>query len=267
MRLLVSCCNHNGTLYLVDGDDVQIVFPSACTGLSRRGDGFYVAHPTGVMLFDANLVRQKGRDSPAMADIHDVKEDSAGNVLVVEAARNRVGCWSPDWQMVSAWAPTAHEHDACHLNSIVFHDGALLVSMFDMKGRGPPWARRLHGVIAKVEQSGTVPFTPIWRHIQHPHSLVVADGDLWWCDSRRCRVMRNGVEVARLPAYTRGLAVTKDWVIVGQSQSFNHPASFKRPGTCSIWYYPRKAGDLGEPIVVELPSTEVYDIIAIGGYD
>lgn len=122
-------------------------------------------------------------------------------------------------------------------------------------------SRGKRATIAEANPLSPGEFKPLWTGVEHPHSLVAVDGELWWCDSRRCRVMRNGTEVARLPGYTRGLAVTQAWVAVGQSRSDNHNVKFEGYGSCGVWCYPREGGGLGEPLVVELPSTEVYDVL------
>ena len=243
---------------------VEAVLPLPCTGIARGHRSIYIGHPDGIRAFGPDLRRAAEADLEIPgSDVHDVKVSPAGDLVVAETGLNRLACYTGTGAAVSVWTPTVEGADRCHLNSTTFLNGALLVAMFDAEGRGEPWGERLDGVIAEANLLRPGEFKPLWAGVEHPHSLVAVDGELWWCDSRRCRVMRNGTEVARLSGYTRGLAVTEAWVVVGQSRSDNHSVKFEGFGSCAVWCYPREGRGLGEPLVVELPSTEVYDVLPI----
>lgn len=270
LTLLVSCCNRDGALWLVQINHgrfeprVEAVLTSPSTGIGRGRNGIYVGHPEGVRAFGPDLSRAPEADLELRgADVHDVKVSPSGDLMVVETGRDRLASYAAGGAASSVWTPTAEGADRCHLNSTTYFNGSLLVAMFDAEGRGEPWGERLDGVIAEANLQRPGEFKPIWRGVKHPHSLVAVKEDLWWCDSRRCRVMRNGTEVARLPGYTRGLAVTDGWMVVGQSRSDNHSTKFEGFGSCAVWCYPREGERLREPVVVELPSTEVYDVLPI----
>jgi hypothetical protein len=144
--------------------------------------------------------------------------------------------------------------------------------MFTPEGLGEPWRERLDGAVMRVPGDHATGGEIVVRGIEHPHSLLDVDGDLWLCESRRRRVLRFAgwrpdarEVVAELPAYTRGLCLARDWIAVGQSRSDAHfvkplveGAPAKPDAACGIWLIPRGGG---ERRFIELPAMEVYDIL------
>ena len=54
--------------------------------------------------------------------------------------------------------------------------------------------------------------------IHHPHSVIVADDDIYYCESCTQTVKKGVTPVVNLPfGYTRGLAIKDDKLIVGSS--------------------------------------------------
>ena len=189
LTLVVSCCNRDGALWLVSINPgkfeprVEEVLPSPCTGIARGQKGIYVGHPDGVRAFGPDMRRTPEADLELPgSDVHDVKVSPTSNLLVAETGHDRLASYTGGGTAVSVWKPTADCGDRCHLNSTTFLDGALLVAMFDAEGRGEPWGDRLDGMIAEVNPLRPGEFKPLWRGVEHPHSLVAVDGELWWCD-------------------------------------------------------------------------------------
>jgi hypothetical protein len=276
----VSCCNVDGKVIVLEqrGRAVKsrIAIQSASTGLAMSADRsrIFAAHPNGVRVLDRRLRLQPSEEHfiPG-ADVHDVKPDG-DNLLVVESSFNKVTSYAAPGVATWSWAPSPGEGDRSHVNSLLVRDGAILTSVFSPEGLGEPWSQRIDGGIVEIPADRATGGRILFRGVQQPHSLVDRDGSLWFCESRRRRVMRvepsdelTPVVVADLPAYTRGLAITDEWLLVGQSRSDAH---FVRPllgqeprkdvGMCGVWFISR-VGD--ERFFVELPAIEVYDILEL----
>lgn len=284
VRFLVSCCNRAGGIYLVEvagrSTKVLSILDSSATGLAvwPERNRVYVGHPDGVCVLSLGSRQQipsEAYDLPG-AYVHDVKVSQDGSLIVVETGVNSVVAYERPGAARWTWTPgTGMERaDLCHINSIVETEHGMLTSMFTPEGLGAPWKERLDGAIMKVPDDKTASGTLFHRGVQQPHSLVEAEGSLWWCESRRNRVLRmsgfqtDAVEVvARLDGYARGLCVTENWIAVGQSRSDAH---FVRPligdqsrdvsVSCGLWMFPRGEGD---PLFVPLPGEEVYDVLLL----
>jgi hypothetical protein len=286
LRLLVSCCNVGGALFHVElrGRDPRVrrVLPHESTGLAYDAGRAltFVAFPDGVRAFDRRM-RPAYRYAHRLpgADVHDIKVCDEG-LAVVETGANRLAVYNAPGKLAWEWRPSPGEGDRAHLNSALLYRGSWLTSMFSPEGLGEPWRERTDGAVVRLP-GGRVPAVRdapggeiIVRGLQQPHSLLDVDGQVWLCESRRRRVIRLGeageppAVVADLPAYARGLAVTKRYVVVGQSRSDAHfvkplvgeDAPARDAGMCGLWFIPR---DGGERFFVELPAMEVYDILPL----
>lgn len=281
-RFLVSCCNVDGKLFLLEqrGDSVSVRVlhetPSTGLALSANEHQIFAAHPDGVQTFDCrlSLLPEEEYRMPG-ADVHDlVCIDTS--LIVVETSFNRVASYSAPDSVEWSWAPSPGSGDRCHVNSLAFHDGTLYASMFTPEGLGEPWRERLDGAIVEIPTGRSIGGRVLRRGIQQPHSLAVVGETLWLCESRRKRILRLDLSrdsefamVVELPAYTRGLAITDDWIVVGQSRSDAH---FVRPllgknetqskGMCGVWFISLSSN---ERFFVDLPAMEVYDILELPG--
>jgi hypothetical protein len=97
LTLLVSYCNRDGALWLVHIDPtkleprVEAVLPSPCKGISKGQQGIFVDHPDGVRAFGPDLSRAPEADLELPgSDVHDVKVNPAGDLVVAETALDRL---------------------------------------------------------------------------------------------------------------------------------------------------------------------------------
>jgi len=275
VRLLVSCCNNGGATFLVElrgrSPRIQKIIEGGSTGLAidRRRGIIYVGLPGGVRSLNRRLQPIYAGHKLPGTDVHDVRVCPEG-LAVVETAENRLAVYARPGELAWQWSPGETGGDFSHLNSAIMRNGEWLISMFSAEGLGGPWAGRLDGVVMRVPASRATGGEIVARGLKQPHSLLAVDGAIWLCESRQKRAVRIELDgaspsvVAELPCYTRGLAVTKEFIIVGQSRSDTHvvralegESEARDPGMCGLWFIPRS----GEGrFFVELPAQEVYDV-------
>lgn len=280
LRFLVSCCNIDGALFAVEWDGskerIRQLGDQPSTGLTRHPDGsrLYVAHPDSIEVLTPSFKRLDAeRYELPGADTHDLRHTGSA-IVVVETSLNRVVEYAAPSRENWAWHASPGEGDRSHINSLYFTGTSWWASMFTAEGLGEPWRERTNGVVMEIPADRSrIGGRIIHEGIQQPHSMVGAEGALWICESRLKRVLRYPLHedsapaiAAELPAYARGLAVTPDWIAVGQSRSDAHfvrglveaaePA--RESAMCGVWFIHRASG---ERTFVALPALEVYDIL------
>lgn len=159
--------------------------------------------------------------------------------------------------------------DTIHLNSICFKDDDLFFTAFGGKSNNRLWSSATNGFVQSINCDHKK-VCNIW----HPHSLTWYDNDLYYCHSSAQSVESTGGEVySDLPGYTRGLYISKDWLVCGTSigRLISHSTGVKvsnlsgvgkTGGVCGIYYKNRNSGksffyDLSKV------ATEVFDIIEV----
>ena len=118
------------------------------------------------------------------------------------------------------WRPPAdaRREDLHHLNSIVDHQGDLLVSGFDKKA-GNKWETVLEGFIYNISKDEVV-----CRGIKQPHSLFLLDEKIGFCESRSSIVrMLDDSRTQILPGYSRGVCRSGEHLFVATSARRNVP--------------------------------------------
>ncbi len=175
---------------------------------------------TELLVYDPEGVRQYLRVDD-VRDPHDVLWDPARReYLVVSTLTNSVHRVAPDGTHLSVQRlPGAG--DAWHVNSLTRVDGRIYASAFGRFSRHREWKARIdeaRGVVFDLETGEDVV-----RGLQRPHHPRFVDESWVVCDSLPGDVVRadgaSGVICDRvsLRGFTRGLAVTDDHVLVGES--------------------------------------------------
>jgi GT2 family glycosyltransferase len=151
------------------------------------------------------------------------------------------------------------EPDSIHLNSLCFHDGRLLASLFGdfSVHRGYKGATRGRGEVRDVVSGET-----LISGLSQPHSLAVIDGDLVLCNSEAGEILfhRDGVLVRRIEigGYVRGLATGADCLYVGVSRSRNVQPGAGDAATAEVAMVDKASGKVVQRLPV--PAREIYDI-------
>lgn len=226
-----------------------------------------------------NIISEAPVAQLGMGDLHDVVVTD-DLLWVVDTVGNRVVGFeivhpvsdselpfgdSSSIRPVLAWRdPVAEQPDASHINSLCVHNERFLVSVFgrfstyrgyelrgeegcilDITDRIAPYGSEHPNEAPEVLYSG----------IADPHSLCSHGGDLYYIESRRSRVMRNGETLVQFEAgYLRGLMVLGESLLIGRSSS-RHSFEEGRDG-CEIYEVSLRTGDLRD--MISVPSKEIY---------
>ncbi len=259
--LLVSAPNGGGLLYAYR----QVLMPlhdEDATGLSVTADSLlWCTQGDGSRslrgLKDGRLLSIPLAQTPL--DLHDVLRTPDGLHLALTET-NEVARLDDDFRIQQRWR-LGGEPDSVHVNSIAWHGGRLIASMFGVfdTHRGYKGQTRKAGRVVDVHD-GEV----LIEGLSQPHSLVPVDGQLWLCSSEDCAVhiYDENFLLEReltLPGYTRGLAVGANGVYVGISRSRNlNSGDTDALSSASIIVLDRDSLEMTGQVPV--PWNEIYDI-------
>ena len=172
------------------------------------------------------------------------------------------------------WSDNQLGADTIHLNSVLWHQGALYYSAFGRK-KGELWSTADEGYLRQLGSSQTV-LMPIF----HPHSITAYDEYLYCCESSRMAVRRSDGDCLGVDGgYVRGLLVREHILCVGISRGRKSSKSTGRvvdnpadPGelteSCGVLVYHTTDGGLSKSnpagwIDLGDYSDEIYDLLAI----
>ena len=295
---------HGGIYILRQGSAWERVYQMSCMGIASYEGHYIVASqsvgnakqdgpssgnsppvngltPHSIVCLDGNfrVLTEAPVGFLGMGDLHDavVKDDE---LFVVDTYGNRVVVFgigtlpAPDSLPLGPffiyplrqWIyESAAEPDACHVNSLVFLRGRVLVSIFGPFERHREYEnRRLHGQIIDITEgfrsfgdSRPSPPAPIVADgLADPHSLVEHEGQLMLAESRKNRILVNRTAAISLSdGYLRGLLPVAGGFWIGVSKS-RHALNDTSQTAILFW-------DLAHEAVtrrVALPAREIYDI-------
>jgi len=262
--LLVSSPGVVGGLSCVFEDKCLIISLSASTGIFLDSDKLVVAHQ-----FDEGRSIQfvdRGRSrhcllSENSLDMHDVLI-KGNSLFIVDTENNQVVEFDlAGMNTLNRWGLPG-EPDSAHMNSITFYQGKLLASIFGrfVKNRGYKLGTEGLGQIIDVK-TGEI----FIEGLSQPHSLTVEGDLLYLCNSeaKELHIYEGSIlkEKVMLPGYTRGIAIGREKIYVGISQSRNAEVA-KEKLTGSIVVLNHQT--LVEQASVKIPFSEIYDIRLIG---
>lgn len=132
-----------------------------------------------------------------------------GALLVVSTGTDQVWRYALQGDAIGSgepvWSATGERRDTHHLNSIAPVGDALWCSGFGPKA-GDLWSSALEGYVVDVGTGDTVA-----SRLQHPHSLLAANGEVFVAESRRARVRCLTADRAfDVGGYARGLCFLPD---------------------------------------------------------
>ncbi len=214
-----------GGLCLFDGSSIQTIDRVSSAGLAVQ-DGRLarilstpISTGTGeILIYDGRGITHYLRVDE-LSDAHYLVWDEEH--LVISSTGNNSIVWiTLAGEIVRRWRAPG-EDDSWHLNGICLYDSQLYVCAFGTYPHYRGYKDHLSqgdGFVFELESGRTVA-----EGLCAPHSPVRVDG-LWTvCDSLRNAVVQfdassgRKVSQAELRAFTRGLAVTDDYLIVGES--------------------------------------------------
>ncbi len=159
-----------------------------------------------------------------------------------------------------------------HINSIAIHKGDIYISAFGPQ-KGKLKSTATNGYVYNITKG-----TKILNGIYHPHSLIVSDHGVFYCESARRKIKNHQTDVIILNSgYTRGLCVENGHIIVGsstgrrKSRSTHIVNNIADPGllepVCKVSIFQHSKETETYELVKEydfLPHrTEIYDIMVL----
>jgi acetolactate synthase-1/2/3 large subunit len=272
--VLVASCfgdlDSGGGLFQFDGQRLERIDRLSSTGLFAASGRFVrllrsavdSAPGSELLVYDGQGVHQYLRID-SVADAHDVLWD--GSAFVIASTMTNSIAWvSPGGQIVRTWRAPGRG-DAWHLNCVLEDDGELYVSAFGRFRTHREWEGY------KDEPTGVVFRLATGEDILHglsmPHSPRLVDGSWVVCNSRKMEIVefqRGSADPRRklaLGGYTRGLAVSDDYLYVGESAS---RGNIRPDILASIAVVCRKTWKLIDRLA--LPCREVYDLTLVPRY-
>jgi hypothetical protein len=265
-NLLISCCGNRGALYRVTIRNQAYQWVKIADGQFRGitccGNQFLILGDQQILLFNEQMKPIKHSKILGTADYHGARV--IGNLAyVVETGYNAIGIYNiENLEIIGKIRFSQLNYDVNHVNDIYIEDDSLFVSMFSLK---EPWRNKdgLDGVILEYSLKEDKVIKIHYRQLSQPHSVLYYKGDLFYCNSREFEVKQEGKLLFKAQSFTRGLAVTDQFLFVGQSLSRNMNTkqfneAVKNNIKCGIHIIDRFSQ---ENLFIPLPSVEVYGIL------
>lgn len=255
-----------GGLCVWDGSQVDVIDRLSSTGLCMCGDRLIRCLRTGdladggeILGYDARGVDRYYR-MDEFSDVHYVLWHE-GNLIVSNTGCNEILWVTPYGEIVRRWRAPG-ERDSWHLNDVTVHEGRLLACAF---GRYPTYRgykERQYsgdGIVFDVETGKDV-----LTGLCGPHHPRFFDGRWTVCNSLCNEVLQiehgSGTVIRRLNLgrFTRGVAITDDLLLVGESAA---RSSYIEGETAAVAVISRRDWKvLGR---VPIPFREISDILPV----
>ncbi|CAH0197934.1 hypothetical protein SRABI96_01840 [Peribacillus sp. Bi96] len=277
-KLLISCCNHKGGLYLVQIIQQQYeiikVLHVGCTGITKYGSSFVViSNSHGIFILDENLKVIKNKVLSTELDLHGIAIDN-DKAYIVETKTNSIGIYDlkNDLERMDEIRFSPKNDDVSHVNDLYIVNDTLHVSMFSNPQRKkltsfgsyfPPKTIR-PGVILEYSLQERKVVKICHDKLFQPHSVLHHDNNLYYCVSGEFLVKRNEEDIFKGLGYTRGLAVKNQTMFIGQSESRHISILLKKHTNvlldCGIYVH-----DISTKLssFIHIPSEEIYGILVI----
>lgn len=255
-----------GGLFSFDGSRVECIDGLSSTGLYFAGQHLLrllrsveAVDPVGELLvYDRRgVVRYYRIDG--LGDGHDVLWDGS-NYVVVSSHTNTIIWLAPSGEVVRVWR-AAEAEDAWHLNCLVMRGGDLHVCAFGRFMRSREWNEdrlRPSGFVCNFSTG-----EDILTGLAQPHTPRFLD-DAWLvCNSAQSELLELEATGAmrrrlQLRGFTRGIAITDDYLFIGESASRKAPQA-EQLATIAVVH--RETWQVCKRIA--LPVREVYDIVVV----
>ncbi len=237
----------------------KIISDDHFRGIKKYKDGYIVARTARGLMYldkDFNIIKHNNMKG---IDYHGLFIDN-DLAYVVETSLNAIGIYELE-NLEKIDEIRLHEvygKDMNHINDILIIGDSLYASMFSLKENWTQLSRQKikSGVIAEYSLSERKLIKVHHTGLHKPHSVVIEDKDMFYCDSMEYTVKKNEDIIFKGNGFTRGLLLDKDVLFIGQSNSRLIKPPWNK--ACGVYIVNKKTK---EKEFVELPSTEVYEII------
>jgi glycosyltransferase involved in cell wall biosynthesis len=255
-RLLVSCPNEAGGLFLIDHDKVRRIDTSPSTGLAIYGNRTLRGIQPGTVILLGERPWIVNDSEAGVDDIHDVVFKD-GCCYVVGTTGNKIIRLDGEGQEVETWT-FADADDSWHINCLGDWNDRIVFSAFGdfSTTRGYKKATAGAGFVRDLLSGDK-----LIDGLSQPHSLVSCGENLIVANSEMKEIREyapNGtlLRTAQFDGYTRGISVGEEIVYIGLSCSRN--VSDTGVSTAIVVAIDRATwAEIGR---IALPSREIYDI-------
>jgi Domain of unknown function (DUF4915) len=199
------------------------IFSGVCHGFVYGNDLIWLVDDlVGVRVLNKDFTEITNFGLPAKSRPHGIAFNKESEKIFINfAGRDSIGVYdaktyekinevfiSNKWEKVSI-----PQH---HLNDLYAHGNSLYVSMFSLSGN---WKRGVYdGGILEVDIETLQIKGPVITDLWMPHSPVVLNGNLCYCDSMRGSVHNTTWKsITRFNGFVRGIAHDGEFYYVGQS--------------------------------------------------
>lgn len=217
-------------------------------------------------------------------DIHDIAEDSQGEVIFVNTLFSCLATVSEQYSFVPLWKPPfiskLAAEDRCHLNGLAMENGRPhYVTAVGQTDVADGWRdRRQHGGCVLDVESNEV----IVSGLSMPHSPRVYQDKLWLLNSGMGDFGYVDLATGKFepvtfcPGYLRGLTFTGDYAVVGLSKP-RHNKTFSgleldeklaakdAEARCALQVIDLRTGDIVHWLRLEGVVAELYDVTVLPG--
>jgi len=288
MEVLISFCNQHGerkeNLMLLDletGDRNYLAGNlSGFVGLFQDDKYFYALSQDpdeGLHIIDKITRKVLVRKStPEVKDPHSVFANDK-DIYIVSTGSDQLLRYSFDREKLDfefvepLWVPAGSEgkENTHHVNSVYKSGNSLFVSAFGPRKKGKAKSKSDKGYVFNVTEGKKV-----LSNIYHPHSLVVSNGDYYYCESARKKVLKNGKVILSLTeGYVRGLAVSDNHIVIGISNMRKVSKSTglvnegidpkEQEEACKVVLFDQSKGEIVKKINLFPTHNEIYDIAVV----
>lgn len=263
---LVSSCNQNGGLYLLNRQNgqniIKKILKCECRGIARYGPGFIVvSNEEGIIILDGHLNIVKTSGAGKGLDLHGVAVRGEF-AYIAETKSNCIGIYNLTEEISRIDEICLSENrsaDICHINDLYIDGNSLFVSMFKLPGLLTLGG----GVIEYCLDKGKVKDV-LFHKISQPHSVLFYNKELYFCDSEEFTIQKGNQVIFKGQGYTRGLAIQNDTVLIGQSTTRHLGKLLKKhtniSSDCGISIFNKNSKLY---TFVPIPSFEIYGILFI----
>ncbi|MFP3122358.1 TIGR03032 family protein [Ectobacillus funiculus] len=277
-KLLITCCNENGGLYLIQFKDQQYelkkILNIECRGVAKYGSSFVIISNTdGILILDENLNIIKRKALPKELDLHGVAIDN-DKAYIVETKTNSIGIYDlqNNLERIDEITFSPENEDVCHVNDLFIANGKLYVSMFSYPLKKNFLSFVSYSPQKTIQQGVILEYSLQERKISkichdklfQPHSVLLYDDQLYYCVSSKLLVNRNEDVIFKGLGYTRGLAIKNQMMFIGQSES-RHLEILLEEHTnllldCGIYVH-----DIDTKLssFIHIPAKEIYGILIV----
>lgn len=232
-RLLISCPasgSDQGGLFLLDfkNNALEKLYTGSCSGMTLVKDRLFIASDDNQIITMDQRFQVIQKTKHLKLDFHDIVNFNDNAVLVVETAINAIGCYETDtFTRIGEIRFNSEDKDVHHINDIWLDGCTLYVSMFSPYGKWYLDPIHKNGGIVAIDLTDFHPgqhldIDPanhvVVKSLYMPHSIMVHQNKLSYCDSMSFSVKIGNEAPIQLPGFTRGLAISDDTIFIGQSR-------------------------------------------------